>query len=398
MSGFESTPFIVPDGGGPVQALRRIDLAGRDERRLSESWLQRLVFEHPDLIPIGSIEPAFGPLLPCCRELGTPAGPLDVLYVSPEGYLTLAECKLWRNPEARRQVVAQILDYAKEFTRWSYDDLDRAIREASPEKIGLYEIASRSGTASDEAAFVDTVQRSLRRGRFLLLILGDGIQEGVEHLAEYLQTHAHLNFSLALIEVALFDVSGAILAHARPVLRTSEITRAVIRIEGDGITASQVDAPNATGQPPRRTKISEQVFFEKLGETPTVKEQLRAFLRRTEEHGLEVEPGDNSLLIKSEDGANFVKLRVDGTWRNYGLGRFSSSAPEIVSRYLERLADLIPGGAVERKRADDPVRWTVVKNGKPAPLSDLLAIQDPWFRLVTQITDELNSAGLTIQP
>ena len=29
----------------------------------------------------------------------------------------LIECKLWRNPEARREVVGQILDYAKVLTR-----------------------------------------------------------------------------------------------------------------------------------------------------------------------------------------------------------------------------------------------------------------------------------------
>ena len=51
-------------------------------------------------------------------ELKTPAGPIDNFMVTPSGLPVLVECKLWRNPEARRQVVGQILDYAKELSRW----------------------------------------------------------------------------------------------------------------------------------------------------------------------------------------------------------------------------------------------------------------------------------------
>ena len=44
-----------------------------------------------------------------------------------EGYLTLVETKLWRNPEARRTVVAQIIDYASHLSTWTYDDLRQAV-------------------------------------------------------------------------------------------------------------------------------------------------------------------------------------------------------------------------------------------------------------------------------
>ena len=33
----------------------------------------------------------------------------------------------WRNPEARREVVSQILDYAKELSRWSSSDVQREV-------------------------------------------------------------------------------------------------------------------------------------------------------------------------------------------------------------------------------------------------------------------------------
>jgi hypothetical protein len=48
-----------------------------------------------------------GPV-PICTELNTPAGPIGNFMVTPSGLPVLVECKLWRNPEARREVVSQI--------------------------------------------------------------------------------------------------------------------------------------------------------------------------------------------------------------------------------------------------------------------------------------------------
>src|SRR6516225_9199801 len=42
----------------------------------------------------------------------------------------LVECKLWKNPEARRQVVAQTLDYVSALSRWSYADLQAKVAAA----------------------------------------------------------------------------------------------------------------------------------------------------------------------------------------------------------------------------------------------------------------------------
>src|SRR5437879_10898828 len=104
-------------------------------------WLQEFVFTHGDALPISEIEPAFSPLIPLCRELRTKVGPIDVLFVNGEGLLTVVECKLWNNPEARRAVLGQILDYAKELSSWSYDDLEAAIKKARKGNVvSLYQL------------------------------------------------------------------------------------------------------------------------------------------------------------------------------------------------------------------------------------------------------------------
>ncbi|MEA2045927.1 MAG: hypothetical protein U9N48_05320 [Euryarchaeota archaeon] len=77
---------------------------------------------------MAEIEPAFAPLLSVGREVATDVGSIDNLYLSAQGYLTIVETKLWRNPEARREVVGQIIDYAKEISRWSFEELENRVR------------------------------------------------------------------------------------------------------------------------------------------------------------------------------------------------------------------------------------------------------------------------------
>jgi hypothetical protein len=72
-----------------------------------EAFIQALVQEHPECLPITEIDEMFSGAAPICTELNTPAGPIDNFLVTPSGLPVLVECKLWRNPEARREVVSQ---------------------------------------------------------------------------------------------------------------------------------------------------------------------------------------------------------------------------------------------------------------------------------------------------
>ena len=81
--------------------------------------------------------------------------------------------------------VSQILDYAKEISRWSYEQLNDAVRRATkrPENTNaLFDLVQKQNDTIDEQTFVDDVTRNLKSGRFLLLVVGDGIREGVERI------------------------------------------------------------------------------------------------------------------------------------------------------------------------------------------------------------------------
>lgn len=199
-----------------------------------EEYIQNIVFEFPSCLPISDIDETYNPLIPVCKELNTPVGPLDILMITSFGELAIIETKLWRNPEARRKVIAQILDYAKELSNWTYEDLTREVnRKLGTKGNVLYKIAlnGNSNQLTEEQDFVDLVSRNLARGRILLLVVGDGIKEGAHGISEFLSNSAHLNFTLAMIELSIYEspeIGKLILP--KTIVKTKEISKLTIEI------------------------------------------------------------------------------------------------------------------------------------------------------------------------
>ena len=104
----------------------------------------------------------------------------------------------------------------------------------------------------DEASFIDAVSRNLRRGRFLLLIVGDGIREGVESMTEFLQQYAGLHFTLAIVELALFEVpTGGYLAQPRVLARTTNIDRGIVTVDDGGRVSIRPSVVPISGSSPQ---------------------------------------------------------------------------------------------------------------------------------------------------
>lgn len=232
---------VIADASGGVQRLERVSLSNGT---FQESWIQELLEKEPSILPTADIDPIFSPLVCVAREvhLGVDEGKggrIDNLYISPKGYLIIVETKLWRNPEARREVVGQILDYAKEVRTWDYEKLDAVYKSYHHnENGGLFHALVSSGykTTDEEAAFVDIVQKNIKAARFLLMIVGDGIREGVEKMADYINGSPDMQHRLALCELEVYALAGgAHLVVPQLTLKTNIIERGVIRVENGEI-------------------------------------------------------------------------------------------------------------------------------------------------------------------
>lgn len=229
-------PLILDSEGREAFRLIPVGMAGSAERRgYDEAFVQRLVLNHPVVLPLTEIDPTCVDPIPVCDELPTGAGPVDVFMITPTGMPVLVECKLWNNPQARREVVGQIIDYAKELRRWSFEDLQRACASRKGSEFSLFEHVSNRAIDLDERTFVDNVTRNLRDGRCVLLVVGDGIREGVEAIGEYLTGSNALQFSFGLVELPVFETpTGQRIVTPRTLAKTSIIGRYVFGLSSDG--------------------------------------------------------------------------------------------------------------------------------------------------------------------
>jgi hypothetical protein len=80
----------------------------QEQFQSDEDWLQRYIGKHPEVLPMRDLEGIEPGLRLIARELKD----MDLLFADERGLLTIVETKLIDNPEAKRQVVAQVLDYA----------------------------------------------------------------------------------------------------------------------------------------------------------------------------------------------------------------------------------------------------------------------------------------------
>jgi hypothetical protein len=251
--------IVITGSDAPAAVLARVPLASGER---NEAWLRDFLLRHPEALPAADIDPAFADPVPVCRELSTPAGPIDALFVNRAGAITVVECKLWRNPQARREVVGQILDYAKELARWRYEDLQREVSRARREPgNALFRLVAERHEGLDEARFVDAVGRNLRAGRFLLLVAGDGIREGTEAIVRFMQDYSGMRFTFGLVEMAGYELpDGRLLVQPRLLARTVALEREVVRVvdrgAAGGMEAVAEDAEedaeeegSATGRP-----------------------------------------------------------------------------------------------------------------------------------------------------
>jgi hypothetical protein len=390
------TPLVVPpaERGGTVSRLERLrfDTIGQAGEIYDEQWLQHLIHAHPELLPIREIEPAFEPAIPVCIELPTRKGFIDNFFVTPTGNLLFAECKLWRNPEARRQVIAQVMDYVESITSWSYAALEEAVTRAqlpdgsrTPNKI--YDLVSASQEL-DEQGFVDAVSRNLRLGRGLFFVVGDGIREETESLTAHLQAHAGIHFALALVELGLFRLpTDGVLIQPRMIARTVNIERGIVRLDDARTFIEPV--PIAGPRSPRAESLSEDEFYREIAKgNPALPDRLRAFLDRLEPIG--ITPDFRRTLIlrfwaPDGTGLNLGYISTNGATSTSAInwGARELGILDIAHDYVRDLAEAIHGEIRAPSNSED--HQYVVLDGHVPAIEDMLEHEDAWARAIERL-------------
>jgi hypothetical protein len=396
-----SAPILVENLEEPFKPKRlaRLRTTARDSatRAYAEKLLQEIIHSDPSVLPVEELEPSFSDLRPVCQELPLANGTkyIDNLLVNPDGRICIVECKLWRNPEAVREVVAQILDYAAELSNLSYDQLEETVaRVLGRKKLDCLVQTVLGDAPGDEQkiAFIDAVSRSLRTGGFLLLIVGDGIRSGLQQIAGLLQNKATLGFSLGLIEMAIYGngTTGPFYIQPRLLLRTETITRTVLLSERE-VSGPTIKSVSEASKP--RT-ISEQDFFRSLGSVdPSYPSAVSDLIDRTRTVGCQPELKRTFVIyadIPSGGSINLGQIAMDGKVTIWGAASRDLLLGEPVGRtYMESVVRLVPGADI-KDDLNNPNNWYVRFNKRSAiPLKELLSRESEWISAMAQVVQKL---------
>ncbi|MBK8905741.1 MAG: hypothetical protein IPM53_31450 [Anaerolineaceae bacterium] len=184
-----------------------------------EVVLQEALAQYPDLIPGDQINPD-NPRrwLLVQRELGIPGElggsnqwSLDHLFLDQDGMPTFIECKRSQDTRGRREVVAQMLDYAANGTEyWPMEKLRQsAVETAQQQGRDLDQAIAEllDDVELDVEWFWQQVEANLRQGKIRLVFVADAIPKELRRLVEFLNAKMN-DVEVMAVEVKQFLGEG----------------------------------------------------------------------------------------------------------------------------------------------------------------------------------------------
>ena len=178
----------------------------------TENELQALIAEHPDLLDGEQIRPGDARRwILIKREKSIVAGgggkpwSVDHLIVDQDAVPTLVEVKRGSNPEIRRKIVGQMLEYAAHAAEtWTVQELREAFEHGTREdaRDPGDELAALLGTDGEPDAdgFWEDVSTNLAARRLRLLFVADAIPDPLARVARF------LNAQMPGIEVLAVEI------------------------------------------------------------------------------------------------------------------------------------------------------------------------------------------------
>jgi hypothetical protein len=192
-----------------------------------ESYLQRYIHEHPDILPLDQLEAHVRPLV-LVREFPTSSGPIDAIAVDQQGNIYLIETKLYKNSD-KRLVLAQVLDYGAALWKGFSDPdefiskLDALLRERSGN--GLNErLTEFYGLEADTTTeLMNNLKKTVIDGRFRFVVLMDTVEDRLKNLIAFVNS----NSSFDVLGVALDFYQHDDIDILIPTLHGAEIKKTV---------------------------------------------------------------------------------------------------------------------------------------------------------------------------
>ena len=184
-----------------------------------EAELQELIAAHPELIAWEQIQP--GEVLRWIlvkREMGiakeADAGDwwvVDHLFIDQDAVPTLVEVKRGDNPQVRRKVVGQMLEYAAHASQtWTADHLREVFETAHDSEVELRRLLKQEDAESDQFEeqadkFWERVGERLEARRLRLLFVADDLPDELVRIVEFLNAVTVSSVEVLAVEIKKYQ-------------------------------------------------------------------------------------------------------------------------------------------------------------------------------------------------
>lgn len=328
-----SERIYISGDNGALEALEETPFSDEDE-------FQALIAEHPELLDGEQVRPGNARRwILVTREKGIAPSSgtanrwfLDHLIIDQDAVPTLAELKRGSNPELRRTIVGQLLEYAAHASQtWTAEELRGAFERQVEAQGGdpQEELATllQSDGEPDMDGFWDDVSTNLAAKRLRLLFVADHIPDPLAQVVAFLNAQMP-GIEVLAVEVKRFQGKSAQTLVPRVIGRTPP-----------------VPARGRTGQ-----RLTRESFLEGF-EDEEVRQVAARLLDAASQAGAEIVYGDSfGLSIRAKSPvwpkpisvAWLYSLPGKGWMRtrdfSFGMGLHGQELPEELATKLERWA------------------------------------------------------------
>ncbi len=299
-----------------------------------EDHLQALLARYPDLIPGDQINPEQPRRwLLVAREMGVPdeenasdRWSLDHLFLDQDGIPTFVECKRSSDTRGRREVVAQMLDYAANgLEYWNIQRLRQEAAETAQDQQADLDlrVAQLIGAEDEQSieAFWASVENNLQRGRVRLIFVADSIPRELRRLVEF------LNDKLNDIEVLAVEVK-----------QFRGKNHAVLVPRALGITEVARDKKKQAKSSPRLKSLDEFFALCPVESRPFLQKVFELGQERGYKVRLARQAASLRVSLPSGEQATFIQCWLNGDFTIY-LGELPFTSEQLIQwreKYLGR--------------------------------------------------------------
>jgi hypothetical protein len=214
------TDLYIVDSNNQVQPAKRVRCKNEERE------LQDLLQKNPALLAGDQIDPDEPrrwllikremPVPDPCNGVGRWA--VDFLYVDQDATLTFVECKRHADTRSRREVIAQVIDYAANATRlWTKEGLvSDTIAQATVDGLSIEGKLAQLGASGfptlDSLLAASLVK--LKKNDLRVILFMEEAPPELKTIVEFMNGEMS-SVEILLVEARLFDVSGSRLCAPR---------------------------------------------------------------------------------------------------------------------------------------------------------------------------------------